>query len=289
MEIKQVSVIGAGTMGLGIATVSLIGGYEVNLIDLSQEFLDKAKATIEKNLQKSASKGIITEEAMEKAMNNLNLSTDNSAVKNSQLVIEAIIENMDIKKKLMDQLSQFAQENAIIASNTSALSITDLAKLYKKPENVIGMHFFNPPVIMKLVEIIKTELTSQQVYDLSSEFIQSLKKEAVEVKESPGFVVNRILVPMINEAAMIYEEGVASAEDIDKAMKLGANHPIGPLALADMIGIDVCLAIMETLQKDLKSDKYKPAEILGKMVKEGNLGKKSGKGFFDYEKQLAKR
>lgn len=284
MEIKNVSVIGAGTMGSGIATVSLISGYDVNLIDISMEFLEKAKSNIEKNLQKSVSKGVITEEACSNALNRLQLTTDYSVVKNSQLVIEAIVENLDIKKKLFTQLSEHAVEDAIIASNTSALKITDIANLYKNPENVIGMHFFNPPVIMKLVELIKTELTSEKVFDLSKEFILTLKKEPVEVKESPGFVVNRILVPMINEAAMIYEEGVASAEDIDKAMKLGANHPIGPLALADMIGIDVCLAIMETLQRDFNSDKYTPAKILNQMVEEGNLGKKSGKGFYDYSR-----
>ncbi|MEW5818877.1 MAG: 3-hydroxyacyl-CoA dehydrogenase NAD-binding domain-containing protein [Cyanobacteriota bacterium] len=281
---KNVSVIGAGTMGSGIATVSLISGYDVNLIDISMEFLEKAKSNIEKNLQKSVSKGVITEEAYSNALNRLQLTTDYSVVKDSQLVIEAIVENLDIKKKLFTQLSEHAVEDAIIASNTSALKITDIANLYKNPENVIGMHFFNPPVIMKLVELIKTELTSEKVFDLSKEFILTLKKEPVEVKESPGFVVNRILVPMINEAAMIYEEGVASAEDIDKAMKLGANHPIGPLALADMIGIDVCLAIMETLQRDFNSDKYTPAKILNQMVEEGNLGKKSGKGFYDYSR-----
>jgi 3-hydroxybutyryl-CoA dehydrogenase len=289
MEIKTVSVIGAGTMGSGIATVSLLSGYEVNLLDIKQEFLDGAKSKIEKNLQRSVDKGVITDEARTSAMNNLHLSSDFSTVKNSQLIIEAIVENMDIKKKLFTQLTEYALDDAIIASNTSALKITDLANFHKKPENVIGMHFFNPPVVMKLVELIRTELTAQKVFDLSKEFILELNKEPVEVKESPGFVVNRVLVPMINEAAMIYEEGVASAEDIDKAMKLGANHPIGPLALADMIGIDVCLAIMETLQRDFNSDKYKPARILEQMVKEGNLGKKSGKGFFDYAKQYARQ
>jgi 3-hydroxybutyryl-CoA dehydrogenase len=287
MQINNVSVIGAGTMGSGIATVSLIGGYGVTLLDISQQYLDGAKAKIEKNLQKSADKGIITEEARQEMLKKLQLSTDFTAVKDSQLVIEAIVENLDVKKKLFTQLSESAMADAIIASNTSALKITDLANFYKKPENVIGMHFFNPPVVMKLVELIRTELTAQKVFDASMAFILSLKKEPVEVKESPGFVVNRVLVPMINEAAMIYEEGVSSAEDIDKAMKLGANHPIGPLALADMIGIDVCLAIMETLQRDFSSDKYKPAQILVRMVEEGKLGKKSGQGFFDYTKQKA--
>lgn len=285
MQIKKVTVIGAGTMGSGIATVSLLSGYAVNLIDIKQEFLDGAQSKIEKNLEKSVSKGVITEEERLNMMNALHFSTDFSSVKDSQLIIEAIVENLDIKKKLFTQLTEFAMADAIIATNTSALSITDIANFYKKPENVIGMHFFNPPVVMKLVELIRTGLTSQNVFDLSKDFILTLKKEPVEVKESPGFVVNRILVPMINEAAMIFEEGVASADDIDKAMKLGANHPIGPLALADMIGVDVCLAIMETLQRDFNSDKYKPANILRKMVEEGKLGKKSGKGFYDYEKQ----
>lgn len=284
MQIKTVSVIGAGTMGSGIATVSLLSGYEVYLLDIKQEFLDNGKSKIEKALQKSADKGVITEETRLNLLKKLHLSTDYSVVKDSQLIIEAIIENLDVKKKLLTQLSEFAVEDAIIASNTSALSLTDIANFYKKPENVIGMHFFNPPVVMKLVELIKTEQTSAKIFDISKEFVLTLKKEPVEVKESPGFVVNRVLIPMINEAAMVFGEGVSSAEDIDKAMKLGANHPIGPLALADMIGIDVCQAIMETLQKDFNSDKYKPAPVFSQLIKEGNLGKKTGKGFFDYTK-----
>lgn len=289
MQINNIAVIGAGTMGSGIATISLMSGYEVNLLDISSDYLENAKTKIEKNLQKSVEKGVITEEARVNYLNNLNLSTDFSEVKDSQLIIEAIVENLDIKKKLFAQLSEDAQDNAIIASNTSALSLTDLANFYKLPEKVIGMHFFNPPVVMKLVELIKTEQTSQEIFDQSKEFVLSLKKEPVEVNESPGFVVNRVLIPMINEAAMVYGEGVASAEDIDKAMKLGANHPIGPLALADMIGIDVCQAIMETLRKDFNSDKYMPAPVFAKMIEEGNLGKKSGKGFFDYAKQTVKQ
>ncbi|MFA6989309.1 MAG: 3-hydroxyacyl-CoA dehydrogenase NAD-binding domain-containing protein [Candidatus Gastranaerophilaceae bacterium] len=284
MQIKTVSVIGAGTMGSGIATVSLLSGYEVYLLDIKQEFLDNGKSKIEKALQKSADKGVITEETRLNLLKKLHLSTDYSVVKDSQLIIEAIIENLDVKKKLLTQLSEFAVEDAIIASNTSALSLTDIANFYKKPENVIGMHFFNPPVVMKLVELIKTEQTSAKIFDISKEFVLTLKKEPVEVKESPGFVVNRVLIPMINEAAMVFGEGVSSAEDIDKAMKLGANHPIGPLALADMIGIDVCQAIMETLQRDFNSDKYKPAPVFSQLIKEGNLGKKTGKGFFDYTK-----
>lgn len=285
MQIKNVTVIGAGIMGSGIATISLLGGYEVNLLDIAQEYVEGGKSKIEKNLQKSVEKGVITEEARTQMMSKLTLSTDYSTVKNSQLVIEAIVENLDVKKKLFTQLSEHAVDEAIIASNTSALSLTDIANFYKKPERVIGMHFFNPAVVMKLVELIRTEQTTDEVYNLSKEFVLAIKKDPIEVKESPGFVVNRILVPMINEAAMVYGEGVSSAADIDKAMMLGANHPIGPLALADMIGIDTCQAIMETYKRDFKSDKYEPASAFAKLIAEGNLGRKTGKGFYDYSKK----
>ncbi len=284
MKIKNISVIGAGIMGSGIATVALLSGYKVKLTDISLDFLNKAKSKIEKNLLKSVEKEVITDETRIEILQNLELSTEFSEIKDSQLIIEAISENIEIKKKLFSQLCEFASEDAIVASNTSALRITDLANLYKKPENVIGMHFFNPPVVMKLVELIKTEQTCEKIYNISKEFVISLNKEPVEVKESPGFIVNRVLIPMINEAALIFEEGVSSAEDIDKAMMLGANHPVGPLALADMIGIDVCQAIMETLKNDFNSEKYQPAPIFKKMTEQGKLGKKSGSGFYDYTK-----
>ncbi len=288
MEIKNVTVIGAGVMGAGIATVSLIGGYKVNLIDISEEFLSKAKAKIGKNLLKSVEKEVITEEKRVEILENLKTTSDFSEVANSELIIEAISEKMEIKKKLFSQLCDYASDSAIIASNTSALKISDLASLYKNPQNVLGLHFFNPPVVMKLVEIIRTEKTTEELFNVAKEFVISLNKEPVEVKESPGFIVNRVLIPMINEAAMIFSEGVATAEDIDSAMTLGANHPIGPLALADMIGIDVCLSIMETLKKDFNSDKYEPAPVFKAMVAEGKLGKKSGVGFYDYTVVIAK-
>lgn len=287
VDINTITVIGAGTMGSGIATIALIANYNVNLVDIKEEFLSKAKAKIEKNLQKSVEKEVITEKTRAVIINNLVLTTDFSSVGESELIIEAVSENMEIKKQLFSKLCKYASESTIIASNTSALNISDLANLYKEPENVLGMHFFNPPIVMKLVELIKTETTSEEVFASSKAFVASLGKEAVEVIESPGFVVNRVLIPMINEAAMVYGEGVASAKDIDTAMTLGANHPIGPLALADMIGIDVCHSVMETLKRDLNSDKYEPAPIFKKMIKMGKLGRKSGAGFHDYSEQLA--
>lgn len=285
MQIKTVSVIGAGVMGSGIATVSLIGDYKVNLVDIKEDFVQKAKAKIEKNLLKSVEKEVITEEKRQQVLENLSISTDFATVATSELIIEAVSESLDIKKKLFSQLCEHASNEAIIASNTSALRISDLAGLYKKQENVMGMHFFNPPVVMKLVELIRTEKTTDEIYNTAKDFVLQLGKEPVEVKESPGFVVNRVLIPMINEAAILYGEGVSSAEDIDKAMVFGANHPIGPLALADMIGIDVCLSIMETLKGELKSDKYNPAPVFKQLVEQGKLGKKSGTGFFDYTEQ----
>ena len=280
-KIKKVSVIGAGTMGSGIASVILSSGFETILIDVIPASLEKAKQAIEKNLAKSKEKGLIEKEPSE-LLKSLKFSSELKDINDSDLIIEAVSENVEIKNKVFAEFTAHAKEDAIIATNTSALRISDLAVKYKKPENVLGMHFFNPATIMKLIELIKTGLTCPEVFNKVKSFVLELKKEPVEVKESFGFVVNRILIPMINEAACVFEEGVASAEDIDKAMKLGANHPIGPLALADLIGIDVCLAIMETLQTGLKSDKYKPASILQKYTKEGKLGKKSGEGFFKY-------
>ncbi len=282
MKINTVSVIGAGTMGSGIATVSLIGDYKVNLIDIKEEFVQKAKAKIGKNLLKSVEKEVITDERRVETLNNLTISTDFTTVFGSELIIEAVSEDFEIKKKLFAQLNENANSSAIIASNTSALKISGLAGLYNKPGNVIGMHFFNPPAVMKLVELIKTENTNQEIFNTAKDFVLSLGKEPVEVKESPGFIVNRALIPMINEAAILYGEGVSSAEDIDKAMMFGANHPIGPLALADMIGVDVCSSIMETLQKELGSDKYAPAPIFRKLAEAGKLGKKTGAGFYEY-------
>lgn len=280
--ITTVSVIGAGVMGSGIATVSLMGGYSVNLVDISPDFLAKGKSKIEKNLAKSVEKQTITEDQRVEMLGRLTVNTEFSTIQKSDLIIEAISEDMAIKKMLFSELNTYAPDGAIIGSNTSALKISALADLYKNPDRVLGIHFFNPPVVMKLVELINARQTNSAVFEAVKNFVGTLRKDPVVVQESPGFVVNRILIPMINEAALIFEEGVASAADIDKAMQLGANHPIGPLALADVIGIDICVSIMETLQRDFASDKYKPAPIMEKMITEGKLGRKSGSGFYEY-------
>jgi len=216
-------------------------------------------------------------------MGNISFATNLNKAASSQLIIEAVSENTDIKKKVFSQLAEIVSDDAIIGSNTSALKISELAASSNQPDKVIGMHFFNPVPAMKLVELVKTDLTSEQTLNTAKQFVAKLGKEAVTVRESPGFIVNRVLIPMINEAAILFEEKVASAEDIDKAMALGANHPIGPLALADLIGLDVCLAIMETLKEQLKSDKYEPAPVLRELVAAGKLGKKSGSGFHNYK------
>lgn len=281
MEIKRVGVIGAGTMGSGIASVVLAAGLSVVLVDVVESSLEKAKSVIAKNLQKSFEKGKIDKEP-ESLLANLTLSTGFNHLVDVQLVIEAVSENPDIKNKVFTAINENTSKGTIIASNTSALNITTLAQLCKEPDHVLGMHFFNPAMIMKLVELVKTDLTSAQVFESAKCFVCALGKEPVTVKESSGFIVNRVLIPMINEAAMIYAEGIATAEDIDKAMKLGANHPIGPLALADLIGLDVCQAIMETLAENLDEHKYKPAPIFKELINANKLGKKSGEGFFSY-------
>jgi 3-hydroxybutyryl-CoA dehydrogenase len=282
MEVKQIAVIGAGTMGSGITTVAVLAGFKVVFIDVSEEVLNKAKATVDKNLAYSVTKGKITEPDKANAQQAITYSTALKDTGSADLVIEAVSENMEIKKKVFAQIAQAVSANTIICSNTSALKISDLAALCKYPDKVMGMHFFNPVTVMKLVELIKTDFTSTETFAAAKEFVAKLGKEAVVVKESCGFIVNRVLIPMINEAALIFGEGIASATDIDKAMQLGANHPIGPLALADLIGLDICLSIMQTLQKGLNADKYKPASILQELVQAGKLGKKTKSGFYNY-------
>ena len=283
MEIKEVTIVGAGTMGAGIASAVISTGFKANLIDISEEFLKKAEKTVEKILSRSVEKEKMTEADKARAIGNISFSTDLNKAASSQLIIEAASENTDVKKKIFSQLGRIISEDAIVGSNTSALKISELAAASKRPDKVIGMHFFNPVPAMKLVELVKTDLTSEQTLNIAKQFVAKLGKEAVTVRESPGFIVNRVLIPMINEAAILYGEKVAAAEDIDKAMALGANHPIGPLALADLIGLDVCLAIMETLKEQLKSDKYEPAPALRELVAAGRLGKKSGSGFHNYK------
>jgi len=269
-------------MGAGIASAVISAGFTVHMIDITVDLLAKGKKSVEKILARSVEKEKITEAERANALQNIHYSTDLTTACSSQLVIEAVTENREIKTKLFARLAGIISPEAILASNTSALKISELAESASAPDQVIGMHFFNPVPAMKLVELVKIPATSPQTFELARQFVLKLGKEPVTVNQSPGFIVNRLLIPMINEAAWLFGDQVASSEDIDKAMQLGANHPLGPLALADLIGLDVCLAIMETLQAQLKSAKYQPAPALLKLVQEGKLGKKTGSGFHTY-------
>ncbi len=279
----NIMVIGSGTMGSGIAQVLAENNHKVVLRDLTQDSLDKGIKLIEKNLSKNVQKGKLSEEQKQIILNNIVVSTDIDLAKDCDLVIEAIVENMEIKKELFKQLDEICKEETILATNTSSLSITEISVSTSRPDKVIGMHFFNPVPVMKLVEVIDGQLTSKETHKKIEELTKQINKTPVTVSEAPGFVVNRILVPMINEAVGILADKVASVEDIDNAMKLGANHPIGPLALADLIGNDVCLAIMEVLYDEFKDSKYRPHPHLKKMVRAGLLGRKSKQGFYDYK------
>ncbi|KAB3533215.1 3-hydroxybutyryl-CoA dehydrogenase [Alkaliphilus serpentinus] len=279
---KKIGIIGAGTMGSGIAQVAAQKGYRAVIRDLNQENLNKALKGIEKALGKLLDKGNITDEDKNNTLANISITMDIHQLKDCDLIIEAATENMEIKKKIFKELDEVCQESAILATNTSSLSITELAQATKRPNKVIGMHFFNPVPVMKLVEVIKGMVTDEAIVEEILRLSEGLGKTAVKVEEAPGFVVNRILVPMINEAIGVLADGVATAVDIDEAMKLGANHPIGPLALADLIGLDVCLAIMEVLYSEYGDTKYRPHTMLRKYVRAGHLGRKTGKGFYQY-------
>lgn len=284
MEIKKIGVLGAGTMGSGIAQVCVEAGYRVVLIDVVPEILEKAVNGLNKAWGKAVEKGKVTLEAV--ANNNALLfrSTDMNDFKDVDIVIEAIVENLEIKKKVQKQLSGICKPAAILVTNTSSLSITEIAAATNRPDKVLGMHFFNPVVRMKLVEVIPGAETTEDVVQAVLELSKNIGKEPVLAKDSPGFIVNRILVPYINEAANAFYEGVASVSEIDKAMKLGAGMPMGPLELADMVGIDIVLAVCESFVKEFGDSKYRPSLAFKQKVRAGNLGVKTGKGFYDYSK-----
>lgn len=281
-EIEKVSIIGAGTMGSGIAHVFAVNGYEVNLIDTSDALLERALRSITDNLGRQVRKEIISRDELENALKSINLSTDMDVAADSQLLIEAVFENSEVKQKVFGELERITDRKAILATNTSSISITDIASATNRKDKVIGMHFFNPVPVMELVEIIKGESTGEETYQAVRKVVKSLGKTPVEVNDSPGFISNRVLMPMINEAVFALMEGVSSADDIDTVMKLGMNHPMGPLRLADFIGLDVCLNIMEILQNGFNSDKYAPCPLLKEKVESGELGRKTGSGFYKY-------
>jgi 3-hydroxybutyryl-CoA dehydrogenase len=280
--IKKVGVVGAGTMGAGIAQVTAEAGYEVILIDLEDKFVNRGMENILKNWSKAIKKGTRTSEEVDQIKVRLTGTTNYDNLNDCQLVIEAVVEKMSIKKELFAKLDGICPVETVFASNTSALSITELAAATKRPNQVIGVHFFNPVPAMKLVELVPGAETSAETVTAMKEYCSAIGKEAIVVKESPGFIVNRLLIPYINEAAIIYDQGVASPAEIDQAMKMGANMPMGPLALADLIGIDVCLMIMEYFFNEMADSKYRPALAFKQKVRAGHLGRKTGKGFFDY-------
>ncbi|MEN6459989.1 MAG: 3-hydroxybutyryl-CoA dehydrogenase [Syntrophomonas sp.] len=278
----KIMVLGAGTMGAGIVQTAAQAGFDVVVRDIKQEFVDKGINGINKGLEKMVSKGKMEAEKKDAIMAKISGTVDLAEAKDCDLVIEAAVEIMDIKKAIFKELDAICKPECILASNTSALSLTEIGAATGRADKVIGMHFFNPVPAMKLVEIIRGASTSQETYDFTKDLSAKMGKSPVEISEAPGFVVNRLLIPMCNEGMYAVMEGVASAEDVDTSMKFGAGHPMGPLALADMIGLDICLAIMQTLHKEFGDDKYRPCPLLVKMVRAGKLGRKTGEGFFKY-------
>lgn len=282
MNLQNIGVIGAGTMGNGIAQICALAGFNVTLLDISETALQNAVATVSKNLDRQIAKQVLSEEQKAAALDNIRTSTQYETLKNAHLVIEAATENLDLKLRVLQQIAAQVDADCVIASNTSSLSITQLAASVSQPERFIGLHFFNPVPMMGLIEVIRGLQTSDATHALALELAQKLGKTAITAGNRPGFVVNRILVPMINEAILVFQEGLASAEDIDAGMRLGCNQPIGPLALADLIGLDTLLAILEAFYDGFNDSKYRPAPLLKEMVAGGFLGRKSGRGFHAY-------
>ena len=282
MEVKSVGVIGAGQMGAGIAQVCAAIDKKVILCDIKQEFVENGMKIINRNLERSVTKERIVQEDMDMTLANIQTTLELGDLSECDIIIEAIVENVDIKKTLFQDLGKSCKDDAILASNTSSIPIGILAEASGRPELVVGMHFMNPVPVMKLVEVIRAKSTNDSTFDTTFKLAEDLNKVPVLVNDFPGFVSNRILLPMLNEAMFCVMEGVAEPEAVDMVMKLGMSHPMGPLTLADFIGLDTCLAIMEVLHRDLDDDKYRPCPLLIKMVKNGKLGKKSGEGFYKY-------
>ncbi|RLE00086.1 MAG: 3-hydroxybutyryl-CoA dehydrogenase [Aquificota bacterium] len=283
---KTIGVVGAGTMGSGIAQVAAAAGFRVILRDISDAALDRGFKIIERSLGKLSKKGKLTEEGAKEILGRITKTLELKDMAGADLVIEAAFEKMDVKKELFGELDKVCRSDVVLASNTSSLSITEIAAATSRPDKVVGMHFFNPVPVLPLVEIVQGLTTSDEAVELAYQLALKLGKSPIKTKDQPGFIVNRILVPYINEAAFAYMEGVGTAEEIDQAMKWGANMPIGPLALLDLVGIDVALDVLEVLYREFGDPKFRPAPILRQMVRAGYLGRKTGKGFFDYTEKV---